>query len=171
MVNLLQIDKSGRDIFEKDYSIVLVVNKEKVYGINIPQNIKDRILQEYNLDRLWKKKTVNKKYRMRLRVRFHTAVIFLLIKRYISENSGANNLSIELCNDFDGHFHEIRDMLYKNIKRILPIFKFEDILQVKFNKPSLVDNAGIDFRKKTNNIENYYQLKINLNELLEILRK
>ena len=48
MVELLQINKSGRDISEKDYSIVLIINKKEVYGINIPQDIKDKILYEYN---------------------------------------------------------------------------------------------------------------------------
>jgi len=39
MITLFQIDKSGSDIFEKDYSIVLAANKKEVYGINIPQEI------------------------------------------------------------------------------------------------------------------------------------
>jgi hypothetical protein len=53
MVELLQINKSGRDISEKDYSIVLIINKKEVYGINIPQDIKDKILYEYNSGNLW----------------------------------------------------------------------------------------------------------------------
>jgi len=43
MVTLFQIDKSGNDVFEKDYSIVLILNKKGVYGVNIPQNIKDSL--------------------------------------------------------------------------------------------------------------------------------
>lgn len=171
MVNLLQVDKSGRDILEKDYSIVLVVNKKEVYGVNIPQSIKDRILYEYNSGNLLKKKVDNKRYRMRLRVRLHTALIFLLIKKYLSEHKFEDNLAIEICNDFDGHFHEIRDMIYKNLVKIIPNLKLEDILQVKFNKPSLIDNVAMDFRKKSSGIENYHQLKINIDELMAILRK
>ena len=49
MITLFQIDKSGNEIFEKDYSLVLVLNKTDVYGINIPQSIKD------NLNHLFKK--------------------------------------------------------------------------------------------------------------------
>lgn len=171
MVNLLQVDKSGREIFEKDYSIVLVVNKKEVYGVNIPQSIKDRILYEYNSGHLWKKKIDNKRYRMRLRVRLHTALIFLLIKKYLSEHKLEDRLVIEICNDFDGHFHEIRDMIHKNLVKIIPNFKFEDILQVKFNKPSLIDQVAMDFRKKSIGVENYHQLKVNMEELMEILRR
>jgi len=29
MINLFQIDKSGNDLFEKDYSIVLLLDKKK----------------------------------------------------------------------------------------------------------------------------------------------
>lgn len=36
MITLFQIDKSGSEIFEKDYSISVVKNKKVVYGINIP---------------------------------------------------------------------------------------------------------------------------------------
>jgi hypothetical protein len=43
MITLFQIDKSGNDIFERDYSIVLVLDKKEVYGINIPQSIKDNL--------------------------------------------------------------------------------------------------------------------------------
>ncbi len=47
MIILFQVDKSGGDIFEKDYSIVVVANKKKVYGVNIPQKIKERLIHEY----------------------------------------------------------------------------------------------------------------------------
>lgn len=170
MINLPQIDKSGRDVFEKDYSVVLL-DKTKVYGINIPQNIKDRIIHEYNLGNLWKKETDSKRYRMRLRVRFHTAMVFLLIKKYLSENKTESNIIIEICNDYDGHFHEIRDMIYKNLIKIILSFRFEDILQVKFNKPSLIDKVAANFRKRVHEVQNYHQLNIDINELLRILKK
>ncbi len=44
MITLFQIDKSGGDIFEKDYSIVLILNKKEIYGVNIPKSIKDRLV-------------------------------------------------------------------------------------------------------------------------------
>lgn len=128
MITLLQIDKSGSDVFEKDYSIAMILNKKEVYGINVPQIIKDSILNEFNQGKLGKLAENHKRERLRLSIRLHTSIIILLIKKALFDLGEIEDLNIEICNDFDGHFHEIKDMIHKHISKLTPSFKPEDII-------------------------------------------
>ena len=47
-ITLFRIDKSGSEIFEKDYSVALIKNKKIIYGINVPQKLKDQIVHLFN---------------------------------------------------------------------------------------------------------------------------
>ncbi|MEK6926902.1 MAG: hypothetical protein AABX11_00570 [Nanoarchaeota archaeon] len=171
MINLIQIDKSGSDILEKDYSIVLIINKNNIYGINIPQKLKDKVLHEFNLGNLFKKTNKNT-YRTRLRVRLHTATVILLLRKGILDLKIAGDIVLEICNDFDGHFHEIKDMIHKHLIKLIPSINSWDILQVKFVKPSFIDEVGEKIRKRDiNKLENYHSVEIKAEELIEILRK
>ncbi len=173
MITLFQIDKSGGDLFEKDYSIVLVVNKKEVYGLNIPKDIKENLVYLFKQGRLNIDCNLSdKKKKNRFRLRFHTAIVILLLKKAIYNLGYVDEINIQICNDFDGHFHEIKDMIFKHISRIVPKIKSEDILQTKFQKPSLIDNAGKDFRDKNNlKLKEYNIVKLNLEELIEIIKK
>jgi hypothetical protein len=106
MITLFQVDKSGSDIFEKDYSIAIVKDKKVVYGANVPQAIKDRLNYLFNRGDLGIHSTSHKKEKLRLRVRFHTAIIILLLEKAIRDNE-VEEVDIEICNDTGGHFHEI----------------------------------------------------------------
>ncbi|MFH1187197.1 MAG: hypothetical protein V1697_03460, partial [Candidatus Levyibacteriota bacterium] len=172
MVTLFQIDKSGGDIFEKDYSIVLISNKKEIYGVNISKNVKDRLIY------LFKKKELNihahseKKKKNRFRLRFHTAIVIRLIEKAIYDLGSVDEINIQICNDFDGHFHEIKDMIFKNLTKLIPNLKPEDIVQTKFQKPSLIDEVGKAFRNNDKNkLKKYNQVKINLDELIKIIKK
>lgn len=169
MITLFQVDKSGRDIFEKDYSVVLIVDKKEIYGINIPQEIKDKIMYEFKQGKLWKPENNEKRDKLRLRIRFHTSIIIILMLKAIRDHGFIDELNIEICNDFDGHFHEIKDMVYKNISKIIPMLKREDILQTKFQKPSLIDTAARELREKVHSGTD--KVKINLEELMRLMRK
>lgn len=170
MITLFQVDKSGRDILDKDYSVVLIVNKREAYGVNISQEIKDAVSHEFNKGHLWKSVKSPKTGRMRLRVRFHTAIVILLIRKAVIDLGSIDDLNIEICNDFDGHFHEIKDMIYMNISKLIPTLKREDIIMTKFQKPSLIDEVAANFRKKDKNPE-YTHLKIDLDALIKIIKK
>jgi hypothetical protein len=173
MITLIQIDKSGGDLFEKDYSIVLVLNKKDIYGVNIPKEIKDNLVYlfrqgKFNIDC----KVSDKKRKNRFRLRFHTAIVIVLLKKAVSDSRNIGEINIQICNDFDGHFHEIKDMIFKHISKIVPSLKPEDILQTKFQKPSLIDDAGKVFRNNDKSkLKDYKQIKLNLEELIEIIKK
>lgn len=171
MITLFQIDKSGRDIFEKDYSIVLVVNKKEIYGCNISQSIKDTIMHQFKLGKLWKLSKNERIDKMRLRIRFHTVTAILLMNKAIKDLGFVDNLSIEICNDFDGHFHEIREMIYKNLAKLIPALSQEDIVQTKFQKPSLIDGAARNIRAKDKISKDYNLPELNIDEVIKMVRK
>ena len=172
VITLFQIDKSGSDVFEKDYSLVLVLNKKDIYGVNIPQKIKDNLVYLFKAGGLKINHRSEKHRKNRFRIRFHTAVIIKLIEKAIYDLGAVDSVNIELCNDIDGHFNEIKDMIFNNISKLVPSLKLEDIVQTKFQKPSLVDDAGKSFRnKEKERLKDYTKIDLNLDELIRILKK
>jgi len=171
-ITLFQIDKSGGDIFEKDYSVMLVLNREMVYGVNIPQKIKDPLTNLFKRSELKINHHSDKKKKNRFRLRFHTAVVIKLIEKAIYDLGSVEEVSFQVCNDFDGHFNEIKDMIFKNISKLIPSLKLEDIVQTKFPKPSLIDDAGRAFRSRNKEkLMDYNKIDLNLDELINIIRK
>jgi hypothetical protein len=171
-ITLFQIDKSGGDIFDKDYSVILVLDRETVYGVNIPQKIKDPLTNIFKQGGLNINYNSPKKKKNRFRLRFHTAVVIKLVEKAIYDLGSLGEVSFQVCNDFDGHFNEIKDMIFKNISKIIPSLKLEDIVQTKFQKPSLIDNAGKSFRNRENEkLKDYTKINLNLDELIKIIKK
>lgn len=172
MITLFQVDKSGNDLFEKDYSIVLVLNKKEVYGVNIPQKIKDDLVSSFKKGELKITAPSDRTRKNRLRIRIHTAVIITLITKAIRDLGFLGDVNIEICNDIDGHFHEIKDMVFKHLIRVLPNIKPEDIILAKFQKTSLIDEAGKAFRNNDKDkLKDYNQVKLNLDELTKLVKK
>lgn len=172
MINLFQIDKSGNDIFEKDYSIALVKDKMDVYGININQELKDKLVHLFRQHDFNIKSTSPKKQKLRFKIRFHTAIIILLIEKAIKDEGRADDINIQICNDIDGHFHEIRDMIYGHLSKLVPSLQKEDIVQTKFQKTSLVNIAARNLREKNNKETiNYIILKVDIERLIKLIKK
>lgn len=171
-ITLFQIDKSGGDIFEKDYSIILILNRERVYGVNIPKKIKDELVHLFKKGELNINHNSKKKRKNRFRLRFHTTVIIKLIEKVIYDLGLIEEVNIQICNDFDEHLHEIQDMIFKNLFKLIPSLKLEDIVQTKFQKPSLIDGAGKAFRNNDKDkLKDYNIVKLNLGELIKIIKK
>lgn len=172
MTIIFQIDKSGSDIFEKDYSIVLVVNKKYFYGVNISQSIKDNLVNSFKSGKLNINHHSDKKRKNRFRLRFHTAIVIKLIEKAIYDFGTVEEVNFQICNDFDGHFHEIKDMLFKHISKIIPNLTPEDFIQTKFSKPSIIDNLGKAFREKNNQIlKDCNILNLKLEDLIKIIKR
>jgi len=84
----------------------------------------------------------------------------------------ADKMTILLCNDFDGHFHEIQDMLYNYISKLVPSLQKENILMTKFLKPNLLDSAAKNIRINNKKETQLYNLiKINEDELIKLIKK
>lgn len=170
MVNLIQVDKSGGDIFEKDYSIMVVVNKNKVYGINIPQKIKDDLISEYKRGNLNINSQSEKKQKNRFRLRFHISIVIQLIMEALGKMDIKRDVNLQICNDFDGHFHEIKDMIFGHLKEKIKDLKREDIIQARFPKSSLIDISGKNIRNRKE-VKDYNLVKLNSKDLIKIIRK
>lgn len=172
LITLFQLDKSGNDIFERDYSVVLILNKNTVYGINIPQKIKDDVFFSFKRKALNIIAPTEKARKNRLRIRFHTAILIKLIERAIYDLGYIDEVNIELCNDIDGHFHEIKYMLFNYFNKLILNLKLEDIVLTKFEKPSLIDSAGSAFRRKNKiQLKDYIQLDLKSEEVIKIIKK
>ena len=172
MKNLFQIDKSGGNIFEKDYSIVLIVDKKKVYGINIPQKIKNDLFYQFKRGHLKIEANSGKKQKNRVRLRFHTVIIIKLLEKAIKDLESLEDVNIQICNDFDGHFHEIKDMVFNNLQDIIPGLKREDIVSKKFQKPSQIDEACKAFRMKDKKkLKGYTTINLNSKDIIESVKK
>lgn len=172
MITLFQIDKSGSDIFDKNYSIVLIVDKKKVYGINIPSKIKDELSYRFKQGDLNIEGKSFKTAKNRFRLRLHTSIVIKLVEKAIKDLGKIEEVNIQVFNDFDGHFHEIKDMIYKNLKKQIKSLNEDDILQVKFPKPSLIDESGKALRETNKNkIKDFNIIKLDLEELIKLVRK
>src|SRR4030042_1121972 len=145
MIVLIEIDKSGSDFFEKGYSIAVVKDKTEVYGYKVSQEITDRLLHLFKNNELGidTSKFNKSKQRVRIKVRAHSACIILIIKEIIKDFGGFENLVINICNDIDGHFDDIRSMLYSHLKYDVPSLDMkEHITRAIFPKNSLVNIAA-----------------------------
>ncbi len=167
MVNdLFQADKAGDDTLTKDYSIAVVLNKEKVYGYRVLQKTQDTLINEFKRGLLGVDK------RLRFKLRFHTSIIILILKQISIKNNKSNQCQIEICNDYDSHFHEIKDMILKNLKRDIPNLKKEGIVMQKFPKDSLVNKAAHNLYKKNNEeLKDYNLCNLGINDLRELIKK
>jgi len=171
-INLFQIDKSGGNPFEKDYSIALVLDKKWVYGVNIPKDIKDRLIYLFRIGELNIDNGSKKQKKNRFGLRFHTSVIIKLVEQATNDLGILNNVNFQICNDFDGHFHEIKDMVFKNIRNLIPNLQLEDIIETKFPKLSLINTAAKAFRNKdTSGLKNCHHINLDINELIKIIKK
>lgn len=164
-INLFEIDKAGNHVLERNYSIAVVLNQEEVYGFCVPQQIQDILINNF------RKGLFKIKNRKRFKIRFHTSIIILLLKQAIKRRKILNP-KIEICNDIDGHLHEIKDMIFKNLVKEIPNLKKENIVRQKFLKESLVDQAAKHFHKRNRNkLKDYNVCELKLDDLKELIKK
>lgn len=171
-IDIFEIDKSGQDILERDYSISVVKNNKYVYGYRISQKQRDILVNEFKSG-LFKINGKSKhKNRLRFKIRFHASIIILLMKEAIKQRNFVDDCKILLCNDIDGHFHEIRDMVLKNLQEIMPTLNKTDIIQTKFAKDSLVNTSAKAFRERNlKEICKYTECKLSLDDLRRLIKK
>ena len=63
-------------------------------------------------------------------------------------------------------------MIFKHVSKLISNFKPEDIVQTKFQKPSLIDDAGKMLRNnEKEKIKQFNIIQLNLEELIKIIKK
>ncbi len=171
-IDLFEIDKSGYDVMERDYAIVVVKNNKLVYGYKINQKCRDDLVRELNQGHLGINDTKGKIDRLRFKIRLHTAIIILLMKEAVKKREILNDCKILICNDIDGHFQEIKEMLFYHIKVDIPNLEKINIIKSKFPKESLVNVSAKAFRERdTSKTNNYIECSFKFEDLKNIIKK
>jgi len=137
-IDLFEIDKSGSDLLNRDYSVVVVKNNQTVFGYKIEQHVKDELTNQFRKGLL----NISNDNVLNFKIRFHTAIIILLMKEAIKRREKLDECKVLICNDYDGHFHEIKDMFFTNLKPEMPTLDREKIIMAKFPPESLIQRAA-----------------------------
>lgn len=167
-MHIIQIDKSGVDITEDNYSVAVLVDKKYKFGCNIDTKLKQKIIIDYDSGKLGLYGKSAKKAKKQFRIRFHTTIVILTLQNALQKIPKNSQIHIEMCNDYDGHFHEIKNMIFDHISRTHNLTE-ESIVQTKFDKPSKVDQLGQDLRK--GNVTGIEQTKLDYKNLVKYLKK
>lgn len=148
-----EIDVSGTDIFEKDYT-VCVANKDGIIkGFKMTPEFISVINSKFgqNLYRYPK----SKNGRVLLRVRLYSILIYFLFKSIKINES----ITLVICRDFNGRETEIKSNLIYLFGLIG--LKIERIVFCKLDKGSIADKYAYLMRKDTKNkLKTYVHISI-----------
>ena len=157
------IDVSGEDLFDKDYTICIANKDGIIKGFKMTDRISSVIKSRYGKNIY--KYSKSKKGKSSLKIRIYCVAIYYLFKNIKLKE----NLVLNICRDFNGREKDIEsnlryfliDKLGLNVDR----FNFQ-----KLPKDSNADTyAYLMRRDKKNKISNY--VKITINELEKFLLK
>lgn len=51
-LGLFEIDKAGDDTLTKNYSVIIVLNRERIYGFRVPKKIQENLKKEFDKENL-----------------------------------------------------------------------------------------------------------------------
>ncbi|MBI2139411.1 hypothetical protein HYU14_00690 [Candidatus Woesearchaeota archaeon] len=137
------IDVSGSDIFEKDYTICIANKEDAIKGFKFSPEILFLLNTKF-AQNLYRYPT-SKNGRTLLKVRIYSIVVYYLFKSLVMRG----NLSLNVCRDFDGHEHDITS----NLKYLLPPlgFNLERITFCRLSKDSNAHHYAYLMRKDNKN--------------------
>lgn len=137
MPDIFEIDVSGNDVFDRDFSIAIVYNNKKRYGFRFPKYLQDQII--YN--------NRNNKYCIdnpkSLKPRVYSAIVILLLKRIAQKEKINEDYKFLICEDLYGHFNQIGDILIENLKKEFPkLNKRDHISKCRHSRDSLIQKTA-----------------------------
>ena len=165
-IDLFEIDVAGNDALNKNFSVVVVLNQKEVYGFRVPVKILDQLTTEFN------KGLLNLKNKLMFKIRLHQTILILLLQMAIKRRRKTNKCKLEICNDMDGHFHNIKYRIFEKLKGKMPTLEKDNIVMQKFLKESLVNQAAHNFyinnKKK---LKEYNVCNFSIDDLRELIKK
>ncbi len=170
---LFEIDVSGSDIFEKDYTIMVAEKNAKILlGHKITEKTRKTIRAKQGQGHY--RYSQSKKGKASLKVRVYCTIIYFIF-RELKRKHNIENISMEICHDFPGRETEIREMLKqllgKNKTAKSLNLKIERISFVELPADSPADNyAFLLKRDKLNKLKNL-ECRIKTEEIEEFLKK
>jgi hypothetical protein len=156
----LDIDVSGEDILNKDYSICIANNDGTIKGFKFSKEL-TKILGAKHGQNLYRYGT-SKKQKATFKVRLYTIIIYYLIKQIKNKQ-----IHLTICKDFSRREHDIKsnlDYFLKNILKKEITYEFR-----KLDKNSNAHHYSYLMRKDTKNKFNNY-IKISLEEIEKFLK-
>lgn len=138
------VDVSGEDIFNKDYTICIANNDNLIKGFKFDEQI-IRIIKARHGNCLYKYGT-SKKEKSLFKIRVYCIIIhylFMAIKK-------PSNMSLSICKDFSGHDHDIDSNLRYFLEKLQGI-KIDLIKHVKLDKNSFAHKYAFLMRNDTKN--------------------
>lgn len=159
-----EIDVSGEDILDKDYTIVVADKDNTVRGFKFTSEF-IRILRARQGEGRYRY-GISRQGKSLFRVRLYCIIIYYLFKSIDFKYS--KEISLDICKDFQGHEKEITSSLKSFLESKLGL-KI-DIRYTKLPKDSNADRYAFLMRKDTKNkIKGY--VKITLEEIEKYLIK
>lgn len=148
------IDVSGEDIFQKDYTVCIADNNSIIKGFKMNATLCHAINSKYmrGLYRYNK----SKKGKTDLRIRVYCVIIYYLFKAAQLKKE----INLNLCMDFNGKEEGIKSNLNFLLKQKLKL-KINDMKFCKLSNESNADKYAYLMRKDTRNLlKTYIQIKL-----------
>lgn len=164
---LFEIDVSGSDIFEKDYTILVAEENNK--GLMLGHKFSNKIIKVigarhgqgiYRYAR-------SKKGKTNLKIRIYCVAIYYIFKE-LKRRARLKKVSLKICRDFPGKEAQIM----QNLKQLLGKgLKLELEMEfLKLPKDSIADSYAYLLRKDKQNKFTQYLLPIELDEFEVFLK-
>lgn len=158
-----EIDVSGGDLLNKDYTIVISNKGGEIKGFKFNENLVQVLNSRYGEGRYrYAKSKTGKSF---LKIRIYCVVIYYLIKSCKIKDK---TLNLDICRDFQGHEKEITSHLNYFLGKLLG-YKI-NINYKRLPQDSNADKYAYLMRKDKKNLVKGY-VKISLEDIEIFIRK
>lgn len=164
MASTFEIDVSGSDVFDRDFSIALIYNNYEKYGFKFKKHLQDTLIHNYKQGEY----CINNKKSLKPRV--YSSILILLLKSVAREQKLDKEYKFYICDDLYGHFNQICDLLVTHLQKEFPkLSKKKHISKCKHPEDSLIQKTAYDIYK--GRLEGITIHDFKLEEIANILSK
>jgi len=149
-----EIDVSGEDVFDKDYTICIANKDGIIKGFKFDRKTTSDLLSKYDQEAYRYKKS--KKNKSTLKIRLYSIIIYYLFKSLKMKEE----IVLNICRDFYGRESDIKHNLKFFLEEKLNL-KINHINFEKLDKNSNADRYAYLMRKdKKNKMKTYVNIKL-----------
>jgi len=161
----LEIDVSGSDIFDKNYTILVAEpSNSTMLGYKFSSRIQKIIRSKHGQGQY--RYSTSKKGKSDLKVRLYCVSIYFIFKE-LKRRHNLKKVFLRICRDFSGNEADIKEQL----KQLLKKLKIEtEIIFEKLSGDSVADRYAFLIRKDTKNLLAKHCIEIELDEFEAFLK-
>jgi len=157
-----EIDVSGEDLLNKNYTICLASKNDIIKGFKINNDLVSMLSSRYGQG-LYKK---SQKGKATFKIRIYSVIIYYLFKSIkINEE-----ISLTLCRDFQGRENDIKENLTYLLQEHLGLLLNERMFFTRLDKTSIAHQYAYLMRKDTKNKMKTY-VKITIEDIEKWIKK